>query len=1020
MTGHGAESPGGVVRFEILGPLAASVDGERIALGGAVQERVLAMLLLEAGRVVPVSRLVEGTWEQDPPATAVHQVRKAVADLRKRLPRGSEMVRTDGPGYRISAEADQLDLTEFGTRVHNAAEALRGGGPARARDELRAALDLWRGAGLSGIGGPVIDAAVTVLEERRLAAAEQFFELCLELGEGSGIVAELRLIIGEHPLRERLRGHLMLALYRSGRQAEALEEYRLLGDLLVESLGINPGPELARLYEDILRDAPELAAPEPPPGPALPAPASPEAAQPHAAPCTLPAGLADFVGRERELARLLDHMRADGPPGEQGTRIVAVDGMGGTGKTCLAVRAARRLAEDFPDGQLSIDLRGFTPGDTPMTPAAALEVLLRAVGLPGERIPDDLAGRSHLWQSSLAGRRMLLLLDNAADTAHIRPLLPTAPGCLVLVTSRARLLDLDSVQWVSVGQMAAGESAALIAEILGAERVAAEPEVVAELAELCGHLPLALRIATARLRNRPRWTTRYMVERLRDESRRLDELSSGERSVSATLQMSYLAMHGRHRTAFRLLGLHPGVTIDVHAAAALLGTDLQEAEDLLELLLDAHLLQQPDMGLYSFHDLLRSFAQALSQDPEAELDRGPESGTAAVERLLDYYLTAMDAVCSVLFPSRPVRPSGIPPYGGELPVLRNPEQAQEWFGHERDGLLAAVALAERHGHDRHAVFLNRNLNFPLHGHGQFDELWSLGRIAAAAARKLDDPRLLCVTLSNLGSACWRLGRFEEGLEAAVEGRDIARAVGDRYIEAHGDSIIGLLLSALGRHRDALPLLERAAALAEELGIARTEAEVLTMLSTLYEQWGRHAEAAEAARRAIEAGRAVDYRDIEFTGLTDLAFAQVGLNAHTEAQHSLERARALCDDSTSPGDAALLMALSAKVVNLLGDVRQARYFAERALTLAHARGTQVRRPKVQNLVGALHTSWQQYGTARELHSSAQQAAATMRYRPEEAAALLGLAAVAAAQGDATLAARHRAAATELLDSMEVRR
>ncbi|TDU03375.1 DNA-binding SARP family transcriptional activator [Streptomyces sp. 846.5] len=997
-----------MVQFEVLGPLAASVDGERIPLGGAVQERVLAMLLLEAGRVVPVSRLVEGAWEQEPPVTAVHQIRKAVADLRRRLPLGREVIRTDGPGYRISAAAAQLDLLEFGSRVRSAAQALRGGGLVEARDELRAALALWRGAGLSGMGGPVIEAAVTVLEERRLAAAEQFFELCLELGECSEIVAELRLLISEHPLRERLRSHLMLALYRSGRQAEALEEYRLLGELLVESLGINPGPELARLYEDILREAPELAATERSPGmtgPPAPAPAAPETAGPPAVPCMLPSGLSDFVGRERELAKLLDHMRADGPRGEHCTRIVAIDGMGGTGKTCLGVRAARRLAADFPDGQLSIDLRGFTPGETPMTPAAALDVLLRAVGVPGERIPDDLAGRAGLWQSSLAGRRMLLLLDNAADSAHIRPMLPNAPGCLVLVTSRARLVDLDSVKWVSVGLMAPGESAALIAEILGAERVAAEPEVAAELAELCGHLPLALRIAAARLRNRPRWTTRYMVERLRDESRRLDELTSGERSVAATLRMSYLAMDARCRTAFRDLGLHPGGTIDVHAAAALFGTDTREAESILELLLDAHLLQQPDMGLYTFHDLVRSFAQGL---PEA---------AAAVERLLDYYLTAMDAVCSVLFPGRPVRPSGIPSFQGELPQFRDAGQAQEWLARERDGLLAAVALAERRGHDRHAVFLNRDLNFPLHAHGHFDELWSLGRIAVAAARKLDDPSLLCVTLSNFGSACWRLGRFEEGLEAAMEGRDIARASGDRYIEAHGDSIIGLLLSALGRHRDALPLLERAAVLAEEIGMARMKAEVLTMLSTLYEQWGRHEDAAAAARQAIEAGRAIDYRDIEFTGLTDLAFAQVGLAAHAEAQVSLERARALCDDLTSPGDAALLMALSAKVENILGDDARAKDFAARALALVHARGTQVRRPKVQNLVGALHTSWREYAAARELHSSAREAAATMRYRSEEAAALLGLAEAAAALGDAPLAAGHRAAAAELLDYMD---
>jgi DNA-binding SARP family transcriptional activator len=1000
------------IRFEVLGPLTCWAGDERIALGGTVQERVLAVLLFETGRVVPVSRLVEAAWEQEPPATSVHQVRKAVADLRKRLPGGAEVIRTDGPGYRVDLGPDQLDLLQFDARARDAGKAARDGRRADARRELGSALSHWKGAALSGMSGPVIGPATTVLEERRLAAAEQLFELRLELGESGEIVPELRELIGEHPLREKLRAHLMLALYRSGRQAEALEEYRRLGELLAESLGIDPGPELAKLYEHILRDAPELA---PPPVRAQPptAAAPGGAAQPPSAPpCTLPAGLPDFIGRDRELGEILAHVRADSSREEPCVRIVAVDGMGGTGKTCLAVRAARQLAGDFGDGQISIDLRGFTPGEAPATPAAALDVLLRAVGVPADRIPDDLVGRVGLWRSSLAGRRVLLLLDNAADTAQIRPLLPTEPGCAVLITSRARLVDLDGVKWVPVGLMTPEESATLILETLGRDRLEAEPEAAAELARLCGHLPLALRIATARLRNRPRWTLRYMVERLRDEARRLDELCSGERSVSATLQLSYLAMREDYRTAFRHLALHPSATIDLPSAAALLGTDVRDAEDTLELLLDAHLLQQPDMGLYTFHDLVRSFAHGLRESAE------DSSGRAAVERLLDYYLTATDVACDVLFPGRKARPTGIPPYRGELPPLREPRQAQEWCAREQGGLLAAAALAGGRGHDRHAVCLTRNLNFLLHARGQFDELWSLGRMAVAAARRLDDPVLLCITLSNLGSSCWRLGRFEEGLEVAVEGLGTARVLGDGHSEAHSESIIGLLLSALGRHREALPLLERSVVRCRELGMPRAEAEALTMLSTLHEQARRYPEAAVAAQQAIEASRAVRYRDNEVMALTDLALAQMGLGAYAEARSHLRRARELCDDVTSPGDAALVLAVSATVADLLGDEPQGRVFAERALELVHSRGTQVRLAKVLNLVGALHTSWRQYPRARDLHEDARRIAATMRYRPEEATALLGLAEVAAALDDPAAEARYRAAAAELLDAMEV--
>lgn len=836
---RGANPAGGRLRFNVLGSLEGWFGEVRLRLGGAIQERVLCMLLLEAGRVVPVARLVEATWEKDPPVTAAHQVRKAVADLRRRVPTGTEVIATDGPGYRVVVADDQVDLLEFDALTRAAGQALREGGRSAAAEALRSALALWRGSVLSGTGGPVIEAAATALEERRLAAAEQFFDLCLALGESGELISGLRALITQHPLRETLRGQLMLALYRSGRQAEALKEYGEVRELLVDELGIDPGPRLAKLYEAILRDSPELAAPErpapvtvapvrPAPEPAAavdpvpePAPAPTEVSQgpepeaparteadregepgtrtaPVDAPCTLPYDLPDFTGRAKELAELFDYVQDEGRGSERYARIVAIDGMGGMGKTTLAVRAAHRLADRYPDGQLHIDLHGFTPGREPVTPAAALDGLLRTLGTPGDRIPEDLEGRTAVWRSKLDGRRMLLLFDNAVDAAQIRPLLPASPGSLALITSRGRLLDLDGVEWVSIGMMEPEDSTSLMAETLGTTRVAAEPGASAELAELCGHLPLALRIATARLRNRPRWTVRYLVERLRDEKRRMDELSSGERSVAATLRLSYLAMDEEYRTAFRILSLYPCAGTDVHSAAALLGTTVRDAEDALEFLLDVHLVQQPDIGLYTFHDLVRSFAQSLRGPATADDD------AAAVERLLSYYMTTSDAACEVLFPGRERRPTGIPPYQGERPRFRDAEQAVSWFDREQAGLLAAVSLAERSGHDRYAACLSRNIGFHLHSHGQLDEFWSVGHLAVAAARRLDDPALLGISLANLGAACWKLGRFEEGLEVAREARDTAVRAGDRHTEANSESTIGLLLSMLGRYGEALP------------------------------------------------------------------------------------------------------------------------------------------------------------------------------------------------------------------------
>ncbi|WP_374774855.1 BTAD domain-containing putative transcriptional regulator [Streptomyces sp. NBC_01310] len=1045
-------------RFNVLGSLEGWVDEKRLRLGGSIQERVLCMLLLEAGRVVPVARLVQATWENDPPVTAAHQVRKAVADLRRRIPDGSGVIVTDGPGYRVVVADDQVDLLEFDALTKDAARAVRQGRQSEAADLLRAALALWRGSVLSGVGGPVIEAAATALEERRLAAAEQLFDLCLALGESGELISGLRELITRHPLRETLRGQLMLALYRSGRQAEALKEYGEVRGLLVDELGIDPGPRLARLYEAILRDSPELATPErpapvrPEPEPAAPVRPAPEPAvvpvrpapeeaapepaaraepvpertqpltqpqspAPHApgdaapapagAPCTLPYDLPDFTGRVKELAELFDYAQDEGRGGERHSRIVAIDGMGGMGKTTLAVRAAHHLAPRYPDGQLHIDLHGFTPGRQPVTPAAALDSLLRALGTPGDRIPEDLEGRTGLWRSKLDGRRMLLLCDNAVDAAQIRPLLPASPGCLVLITSRGRLLDLDGVEWVSIGMMEPEDSTSLMTETLGTNRVGAEPEASAELAELCGHLPLALRIATARLRNRPRWTVRYLVERLRDETRRMDELSSGERSVAATLRLSYLAMDEEYRTAFRILSLYPCAGTDVHSAAALLGTAVRDAEDALEFLLDVHLVQQPDIGLYTFHDLVRSFAQSL---------RGPATAAddaAAVERLLGYYLTTSNAACEMLFPGRERRPTGIPPYHGERPYFRNADQAVSWFDREQAGLLAAVSLAERCGHDRYAACLSRNVGFHLHAHGQLDEFWSVGHLAVAAARRLDDPALLGISLANLGAACWKLGRFEEGLEVATEARDTAVRAGDRHTEAHSESTIGLLMSMLGRYEEALPLLERAVAMARELGNPRAEAEALTILSTLYERWGRYPEAAAAARQALDVGG--DPVN-EIMALTDLAFAHVGLGEDADAHESLKRARDLCDETRSPGDVALVFALSAQVAEQRGDGSQARAFAERALVLGRTSGAPIRLAKVVNVLGQLHMTWGEHEEARALHAQAYKIAAPMSFRSEEAFALVGLARAAEALGDAEAAAGHRAAAEELFDYM----
>lgn len=996
------------VRFRILGSFECWDGPERVRTGGPVHERVLVTLLLDPGHVLPVPRLVEAVWGPDSPATAAHQVRKAVAELRQRIPGGRELIVTEGPGYRAVVGAEQLDLSRFTDGLARARTAVAAGRPAEAREALSTALALWRGPVLSGGGGPVIVAASEAVGERRLAASEQLFELRLAAGESAELIGDLRELISAYPLRETFRGQLMLALYRSGRQADALQEFADVRELLVEELGIAPGEQLQDLHQRILRTSPELAAPAPaeePPG-QPPLPEEPRS--------TLPYDLRDFTGREQELGQLLgfvEEARGAGP------LIVAIDGMGGSGKTSLAVRAAHQLAEQYGDAQLYLDLRGYTPGEHPLSSFAATEVLLRMLGSPAERIPEEADARVAMWRATMARQRMVLLLDNAVDEAQVRPLLSSSTDALVLITSRSLLVGLDAAHSVSLGTMPPEDSVALVVGVLGAERAEAEPEAVAELAELCGHLPLALRIAAARLRKRPRWTVRYLVDRLRDNTHRLAELNAGERSVEVTLRLSYEGLEAGHRRGFRMLSQYPGSELDVYAAAAVLNTPVREAEDILEYLLDMHLMQQHETGRYAFHDLVRSFAQGLTGSVADEGDRDEEAD-GTVSRLLDFFQAATEAACDLLFPGRVRTESPARVLTPELPPLGTPAEAHDWLDREQDGLLAAIALAYRRGMDRHVASLAANVVFQLDKRGRLDEFQELCRTAVAASRRLGDLALLRLSLSNLAIAHWKLGRLKEGIEAAEEALDLAVQLGDQRGKAKDTGVLGLLLTALGRFDEAMSCLEQSIALKRELGAVRAEAESLTNLSGLYAQRGRFEEAARAAERAVDLDRSIGAADKEVEALTDLALAKLGLGEVREAAEVLERARELASGAVSPAEVSLLLALSAEASDRLGESEGALERAEAALKHAALSRAPIREAAVGNIVGRLHHRRGEYARALELHGQAHRFAAEAGYRVEEAHALDGLAAALEGMDDHEKAREYRTRADEAFAAMEV--
>ncbi|MEW2624080.1 BTAD domain-containing putative transcriptional regulator [Streptomyces sp. NPDC048106] len=600
------------VEFKLLGPLEVWSGADRVNPGGAKQRQILATLLLCANRVTPISRLLQAAWEEEMPLTATNQVRKMVWDLRRKLPAGGRIV-TEPPGYRLVLRDEQLDARRFETLLSRAEAAVAEGGAQAAIAHLGSALELWRGRALAGMTGSVLTCAGRDLDERRLVATERWIDLRLSCGEARALVPVLQSLVAEHPLHETLRERLMLALYRIGRRAEALDVFAQGRAGLLE-LGIDPGAALARLQERILNDDPELllseqgrsggetvvlTAPEPVPR----------------VNGMLPYDLPDFTGRQKEmdaLARLAAGVSHRAP------LLVTVNGMPGVGKTALAVRAAHRLAGAFPDGQLFVDMRGFTREGGPLPLADALRRLLLSLREPARDIPDDLDGRLAMWRLKVAGRRILLVLDNVCDTAAIRPLLPSTGGCMVVVTSRVMVNDLDGAVSLPVGPLPEQDAMDLLAEIIGSRRMD-DAEEARTLVSQCGRLPLAVRIIGTRLNNRHSWTLAYATWRLRRENRRLRELSLADRGVADELLLSYRRLRPDQQRMLLILGTVASGGFDSRTAGSLAAVPVARAEELLEELVDACLLLPlPTPGRYHLHELVRSFALAQAAAPGDE------------------------------------------------------------------------------------------------------------------------------------------------------------------------------------------------------------------------------------------------------------------------------------------------------------------------------------------------------------------------------------------------------------------
>lgn len=988
------------VEFRILGPLEVAGESGRLSVGGEKQCLLLASLLLEANHSVLLSRLVEAIWEGDEaPPTAVQQVRKMIWDLRRRLGEAGQ-IEADRGGYRIVVPDEQLDLRSFETLLGLAEGAEAAGLPGDAVAHLRSALSLWRGPALSGLESTVIAPACSRLDERRLVATEWLVDLRLGLGESRGLVAELQSLVSEFPLRESLRCQLMTALFRSGRQAEALRLFSEGREILAEELGIDPGARLTQLHARILTSDPELYGPEPEQtGAAAPVAASrAPAAAPVPSLAMLPYDVSDFTGRTQEIARVL-RSRAAVP--DNALTLMAVDGMAGVGKTTFALHVAHLLAVDFPDGQFFLDLHGYTEIREPVPPMEALDMLLRSVGLTGEQIPDDLAGRSALWRTKAAGRHILLLLDNVVDVAQIRPLLPGAGGCLVLVTSRSLITGLDGAISVPLGLMTRVDATELLGNIVGEERLNGAEGAVAELAEVCGFLPLAIRIAGARLKNRPTWTVSHLVRRLRSEGRLLEELSADDRSVAAAIGLSYRGLPPAHQRLFRFLALTFAGDFSVWVAAATAGMSRDETEIILEDLVDARLLHQPKQDRYGLHDLVRGYARRLGQQEDSEQAR-----QEAFARLLSYYLYAAEAADTHIQLGRDRLPIPVEPPASGWQYVADQGEALAWFDEEQHGLLAAAGYVVEHGLAAHTGHFPRVLAGYLQFRGQLYEHIDLFRAGVEAGVSLGDRTLEGVNLVVLSSAEWQLGHFRAALENMHRVLGVAEEAGNRARVGVCLSRIGLLCESTGRYREALGYLERAIVIHRVEGNRFEENVALISIAFVTTMLGNPGQAKKLAQQALNAHRSLGHQIYVATALDNLALAAIELGEYAEAAGHLVEALEIAREFGFLAEEATALTRFADAHRRQGQLAEAGDSARRAIELLQT----VKRPAVEaevsNILGAVHRERGELDAAMSRHRHALEVAGRIECRIELARAHAGISKVLEARGEHRTASEHR--------------
>ncbi|MEV4710334.1 BTAD domain-containing putative transcriptional regulator [Micromonospora sp. NPDC049374] len=1005
-------------------------DGTPLPLQGTRERRILGLLAANSDRLVPLNQLVDAVWDDEPPVTAGTQVRNRISRMRRAwgsvVERPEDILVTESGGYLLRLDGHSLDMVDYERDVDTARGLVPTGEWAEVVRLLRSALGRWRGPALAGIGGNVIAAAATRLEEHRLSVTEECLGHELALGRNAELIDELHALTEAHPFRERLNHHLMLALYRSGRQADALAHFQRYTGLLREEMGLTPGPELQELHTAILRQSPSIGSPptatplvtavvapaqrvgddarqavrRPEPEPASPPPAGgPSAPAPLAArPAQLPPDMIDFTGRAAELARLDEFLPGDEAPGP-GLRIVVIAGTAGVGKTALATHWGHRVADRCPDGQLQVNLGGYDPAPA-MRPIEALTAMLRTLGVAADQVPIEADEAGRLFRSLVADRRMLILLDNAGSAEQVRPLLPGSSTCLVLVTSRNRLSGLlasHGARCLMVHPFSVAEGAELLSRILGGQRLRDNPEAVRILVQTCAGLPLALRIAAANVEADPHRSIAAYTTALREgDPLAALRVDGDSQAVQTVFDVSYEMLPPDAQRLFRLLGLNFGPDTSIAALSAMADLAPGEVDLLVGRLAAANLVQRSEPGRVVVNDLLRLYARR-----RAESDEAPPRLRAAVEALYAWYVDHASAASRILHPHMLRLIDG---EGSESAVhFDDTGAARAWLDRERQNLVGSIRSAAEQTHPA-AWLLSDALRgyFWLSGH--ILEWTSTAQAAISAATVGNDRRGQAAAAVSLAFAHYSQGQYRQSLRLYRQALQLSRDANWAEGEVAALTNIGLSEAAAGLLKPAAESLTAAVTLDRRLGRPGL-ATTLCALGEVNARLGRTVEALRDIKEAVVLYRRSGSRSGQAMAYVGLAAVLRLRGRARDALPYAEQARELYAQLSDPDGEATALDLMARLHLQDDRTREALDLATAALALAERTNRRRRLAGIHNTIGRIHLALREPERARRHHESAIRAPESVESAYVRIDAHTGLAASLRLLGDEEGASTH---------------